>query len=449
MQPESTGSDQWVAGAPGDLMSPGSEIRYYYEATDGLGHVSTFPGSAPDRTFEMSILPITGSVADPGILVVDKFGGGTPGARRNQPPFLVGQGDPATEVELYYREMLQALGHAFDVYDAIGFGAASTGPDSAGMKYYDTQIWITSFQDDTDTNSTLRAKDQKNLIEWLIEASEETDRNLLLTGNNIGRELVDGGGDTLGFYGVWLASEYLDDAVGAVTVDSVPGLEEHAGDHSFLTSGDGECIVRGACPKLHEFDVLQPVAGLPGAEIVADYVRMDATRRPAGVAYSHPTMGYQIVNLGFGMEFMMDGTWDGGSSNYTPEGYYHNGAADRVGLMQRIMEYFEKEPGGAATSVPEVHGLSEISRACPNPIASATTISYAVREEGRATIRVYNVAGKVVRTLLDKELAAGTSGRVVWDGTDDAGEVCAAGVYFYRFSAAGFADCRKMVLLGR
>jgi flagellar hook assembly protein FlgD len=74
-------------------------------------------------------------------------------------------------------------------------------------------------------------------------------------------------------------------------------------------------------------------------------------------------------------------------------------------------------------------------------------ISYAVKDGGQTTIRVYNVAGKVVRTLLDRELAAGTSGRVVWDGTDDAGERCAAGVYFYRILATGFSSSGKMVLL--
>ena len=50
------------------------------------------------------------------------------------------------------------------------------------MKYYDTQIWFTS-----DLNShTIKRFDQRNIIEWLSQAGEEKERNLLLTGNDIG-----------------------------------------------------------------------------------------------------------------------------------------------------------------------------------------------------------------------------------------------------------------------
>jgi hypothetical protein len=63
------------------------------------------------------------------------------------------------------------------------------------------------------------------------------------------------------------------------------------------------------------------------------------------------------------------------------------------------------------------------------------------------TIEVYNVAGRVVRTLLDTEVDAGASGYVVWDGTSDSGDRCASGVYFYRIAAPGFATSRKMVML--
>jgi flagellar hook assembly protein FlgD len=76
-----------------------------------------------------------------------------------------------------------------------------------------------------------------------------------------------------------------------------------------------------------------------------------------------------------------------------------------------------------------------------------TRIDYSVREAGQVTIRIHNVAGRVVRTLLDTKLEAGAVGHVVWDGTDDRGERCASGVYFYRITAPGFAGSRKMVML--
>jgi hypothetical protein len=236
-----------------------------------------------------------------------------------------------------------------------------------------------------------------------------------------------------------MASHYLDNSVGSVVVDSVPGLRDHAGGYDFMTYDDGQCILRGGCPYLNYFDVTEPHSGMVGAETVADYVKQDASTRPAGVAYTHPTMGYQTVNLGFGMEFMMD--------SMLPNGYYETGIWDRSNLMENIMDYFGQTPGGPGTGVVDGRVRNELSHAFPNPFNPVTKIAYSVKDGGPVVIEVYNVAGRVVRTLLDTELESGASGYVVWDGTDDAGGRCASGVYFYRIAAPGFTTSRKMVML--
>jgi len=183
-----------------------------------------------------------------------------------------------------------------------------------------------------------------------------------------------------------------------------------------------------------------------GAEVVALYEREDSTELPAGVAYTHPTLGYQTVALGFGMEFMADGTVNGGASNYTAEGYFKCGLEDRVNLMENIMAYFGETPSGDGTGV-DVVGGNKLSYAYPNPFNPVTKIAYSVKNAGPVTIEVYNVAGKVVRTLLDTEVDAGASGFVVWDGSNDGGEKCASGVYFYRINAPGFTKSNKMIML--
>jgi len=161
----------------------------------------------------------------------------------------------------------------------------------------------------------------------------------------------------------------------------------------------------------------------------------------------YATMGYHTVNLGFGMEFMMDGTTHGGSGNYTPEGYFHSGIVDRHDLMQNIMDYFGKAPTGPGTGVDEGGFKNALSQAYPNPFNPMTKIAYSVREAGPVAIDVYNVAGRVVRTLLDRESDAGASGYVTWDGRDDRGDRCASGVYFYRIQAPGFTESKKMIML--
>jgi len=64
------------------------------------------------------------------------------------------------------------------------------------------------------------------------------------------------------------------------------------------------------------------------------------------------------------------------------------------------------------------------------------------------TLKVYNVAGQLVRTLVDDaRVGAGVSRTATWDGRDDHGVPVASGVYFYRIVAKSFSQTRKMVLL--
>lgn len=83
----------------------------------------------------------------------------------------------------------------------------------------------------------------------------------------------------------------------------------------------------------------------------------------------------------------------------------------------------------------------------PNPFNPATTISYSVPDGGSPiALTVYNLAGKLVRTLVDDEVSAGFH-TVTWDGTDDRGRHVPSGVYFYKIDAPGFAEHKRMVLL--
>ncbi len=448
---EDTASDTYVCSPPVAEMTAGSEIHYYFEATDNVGNVTVLPPGAPDQHFEMSILPIDATVADQGILIVDKYGRFTSGADRE-----TGWGGtyheyryrPTTDSHalFYYQEMLDILGFEYEVYDVevpSGSTYQSNGPDSSGYKYYDTQIWFTNYFN----AYTIKGPDQMNLINWLNQAGAGMDRNLLLAGNDIGFELIEGEKETLAFYETWLASDYIENQVGVSTVDSLPGLEDAPGG-SFLTHDDGECIALAACPNpLEVFDVIQPFAGIPGTEQAMQYIRTDESTKPSGVAYTHQTLGYNTVNLGFGLEYIMDGVANGGSANYTPEGYYHTGVEDRVNLMQNIMTFFDQTPEGDGTGADGALNRNVLSAAYPNPFNPVTKIAYSVRETGPVTIRVFNASGRVVRTLLETELDAGTSGHVVWDGTNDVGQSCASGVYFYRIEAPGFATSRKMVML--
>jgi len=63
------------------------------------------------------------------------------------------------------------------------------------------------------------------------------------------------------------------------------------------------------------------------------------------------------------------------------------------------------------------------------------------------SLRIYNIVGQVVRTLVNDRQSAGRY-QVRWSGTDDRGVSVSSGIYFYQVSAAGkFQDVKRLMLL--
>jgi len=83
----------------------------------------------------------------------------------------------------------------------------------------------------------------------------------------------------------------------------------------------------------------------------------------------------------------------------------------------------------------------------PNPFNPATTIAFDLVESGPVDLRIYDVAGHLVRHLVQNQVLPAGPGRVVWRGNDDTGAAVATGVYLYRLKSAGSERVRRMVLL--
>jgi hypothetical protein len=81
----------------------------------------------------------------------------------------------------------------------------------------------------------------------------------------------------------------------------------------------------------------------------------------------------------------------------------------------------------------------------PNPFRTHLAIRYSLATEGRVTLRVHDLTGRVVRTLADGVMRLGRYS-VNWSGTDDRGRELARGVYFCRFAAGDYRATEKLVL---
>jgi len=82
----------------------------------------------------------------------------------------------------------------------------------------------------------------------------------------------------------------------------------------------------------------------------------------------------------------------------------------------------------------------------PNPFNPRTEVSFDLARAGKVTLRVYDVQGRLVRTLVDGELPAGRH-QAAWSGTDDAGQAVASGVFLARLTAGGVESRAKLLLI--
>lgn len=82
----------------------------------------------------------------------------------------------------------------------------------------------------------------------------------------------------------------------------------------------------------------------------------------------------------------------------------------------------------------------------PNPFNPATTIDFDLPASSFVSLRIYNVNGELVRTVVENEMTAGRKSKR-WNGRDADGRAVASGVYFYRINAGEFEKTRKMILM--
>lgn len=94
-------------------------------------------------------------------------------------------------------------------------------------------------------------------------------------------------------------------------------------------------------------------------------------------------------------------------------------------------------------------GVQDLTlRAGPNPFVESTSIDYSIRTGGPVSLRVYDMMGRLVRSLTGEAQTAGVH-TMVWDGSDDRGAALGTGVYFVRLDAVGGSRACKILRLER
>ncbi|MBI4363791.1 MAG: T9SS type A sorting domain-containing protein, partial [Candidatus Latescibacteria bacterium] len=148
-------------------------------------------------------------------------------------------------------------------------------------------------------------------------------------------------------------------------------------------------------------------------------------------------------------------TTDGGEITYlgvpTGSGYRMAIDRDRDGWRDRVELAMGTSPwdptsSSAVETAPAPAIVARLMQNRPNPFNPSTVIPYDAGPGGRVTLRVYDVTGRLVRTLVDATQGAGVY-RTQWDGRDERGASVASGRYFYRLAVGKTVRTKSMVLL--
>ena len=103
-------------------------------------------------------------------------------------------------------------------------------------------------------------------------------------------------------------------------------------------------------------------------------------------------------------------------------------------------------PAGTPVDESIIPRVAQLGQNVPNPFNPMTTIKFNLPASGKATLAVFDVAGKRVRTLVDGTVEQGDH-QVTWNGADDGGRPAAAGVYLYRLDSGAIHEVKRMTLV--
>jgi hypothetical protein len=89
---------------------------------------------------------------------------------------------------------------------------------------------------------------------------------------------------------------------------------------------------------------------------------------------------------------------------------------------------------------------TNIEQNYPNPANPMTSILFSIRTASDVVINIYDVNGRLIKSLVNQRLPAGEH-TIIWNGLDNNAKVVSSGIYFYKFTAGDYSETKKIVLI--
>jgi hypothetical protein len=404
--------------------------NYLYRTLDGQGTLTSTADKeeAAASPMEFTILPAGGYNRGGDILYVDDTDD---------------RGGPA---QLFFDSSFDLLGirDLVDRYDVLapsssvsnGLGARVTSNINQIINVYRTIIWNSGNLNSAtigDGTGNPEKSDDFAVLEQFIRTSDKGP-GLYISGDGIAEEWVTLAGPSA----ILLKSGYI-------PFDLLDGDHINFGEAvsptftatsaPFSPGGVPNVFVGyGGCALINDFDVLLPTgvsqedfpypnAGTGNGSVVISSQQANSAAATATVVLS-----------GISYTYIRDA-----AVQFPPARTEH---------LRRILIYMGQTVPAASGITPGADQFANrLYDAYPNPFNPTTTIKYTIKERAHVSLKVYNVAGQLVRTLVDEVQAPDKIQPLTWDGQNNAGQTVSSGVYFYKLSTKNFSQTKKMVLL--
>jgi hypothetical protein len=435
--------DKWSFDLPDTgLLFPGDVMHYYIMAQDNAGgEIGTTLMPVDTTGFADFTAPLT----YPRLFTLRALPSLLSDISGEQPPLLFwdDQADLAGE-EAWYGSLDYLdyqVGRHYDVYRTNspssgvgnGLGGRATPEQLAGYEVIAYSCGDLSaltlgngdFQHDP-------SDDIGVLDSWLRQG----DKDLFLTGDDLVFDLwVNGGSEAAAFVNDWFGVSFVDKNIRPlIDNQSAPQVQVLNGNPVFWHVDSW--IAYGGCLNLNQFDALIPGwGGVQLAEFLDPAGFSDQYAYSAATLRHDDTYDNNVITLPYDFQFVMTTPW---TTDWPPYG------SGRDYLLLDVLLYFGLQPAWPPPGVPEADDF--VVKQYPNPFNPSTRIEYRLPRNAELTIKIYDLRGQVVRTLVDQVMPAG-AGHVTWDGRDEAGGQVASGVYFCETRALGEVKVHKMALV--
>jgi len=308
-----------------------------------------------------------------------------------QPPadiLFVDDDEDGPNVESYYETSFNNLGLAYDKW--VVYDSAGVAPNAAVMANYEIVVWATG----EDYSNTLTPTDTTEIGLYLL--------NVMNPGK------------------MWLSSQ-------DVLYDIGPVSWMHVGSHTD-DIGCTQATGIGSIMTGTSFST----TGI-AVEDYADEINPDGTswtemQNETGLSNTiamNPPYSYYLFFNGFAYENI-------------------NAAADRDTMMYRVINWLQT--GIEEIPIKDTPYAFGFAPSMANPVRGRSPIAYNTSAPGRVSLKVYDSAGRLVKTLINSVESAGAK-TVLWDAKDDNQRAVANGIYFFKLDAEGQTATHKLILV--